>query len=116
MSGYFSFSVDAKVNTNKLSSIIVQLGTAEQLLNEVANELVSEIKNNIQTKGVVDTGDLLDSIAQETNGTEATIHDGVTYGFFNEFGTYKMAARPFFIPALERWTDLISGRLQRLFI
>ena len=29
------------------------------------------------------------------------LHDGVDYGIYNEFGTSRMAAHPFMIPAIE---------------
>ena len=112
---YFSLSIVSKVDTKKLDSIIDKLGTTEQILNEVADQVVSDIKNNIQVAGVVDTGALLDSIKQKTEGNTSTIQDGVEYGFYNEFGTYRMAARPFFVPGVEKWAKNISGSLRRIF-
>lgn len=113
---YFQITINSTVNTAKLESILSQLATTEQIMRETSDEVVSTIKNNIQLKGVVDTGALLDSIENEIHGDYAIIHDGVTYGFFNEFGTYKMAARPFFVPGVESWANLIGGSLRRIFI
>lgn len=51
----------------------------------------------------VDTGALKNSIhvTQLSKGTWAT-SDGVDYGAALEYGTVKMAARPFMLPAFER--------------
>ena len=56
----------------------------------------------------VDTGMLRNSISAEQDAPLAW-HiqdgpgvDGRLYGIYQEMGTYKMAAHPFFIPAIER--------------
>jgi len=52
----------------------------------------------------VDTGALRGSINWTPLGRlRYMIHDGVIYGAFLEFGTSKMAARPFLSPVFERW-------------
>jgi HK97 gp10 family phage protein len=63
-----------------------------------------------------DTGRLLNSIATrlQTNAKEALIVAGnsiVRYARFLEFGTSKMAARPFMVPALEKSKAFIRARL-----
>ena len=51
----------------------------------------------------VDTGILDDIIKNVGNVSTSTyiIADGVDYGIYQEFGTHKMAAQPFLIPAFE---------------
>jgi HK97 gp10 family phage protein len=52
---------------------------------------------NIKRRAPVDTGELRDSIHQEGGLVVATAN----HAGFVEFGTYKMAAQPYFIPGLE---------------
>jgi len=44
-----------------------------------------------------------------------TVQDGVEYGIFNEFGTSKMAAHPFMIPAIEKWARKFQDAFRDLF-
>jgi hypothetical protein len=44
-----------------------------------------------------------------------TIQDGVEYGVHQEFGTSKMAAHPFLIPALEAWRERFLDAFKELF-
>lgn len=65
-----------------------------------------------------DTGRLVNSINAEvvSSGFEATVKAGggaVKYARMLEFGTSKMAARPFMFPALERSKGWIRERLNR---
>lgn len=51
----------------------------------------------------VDIGTLWNSITWEpTAPRERTISDGVDYGIYLEYGTEKMAARPWMVPAFAR--------------
>ena len=67
----------------------------------------------------VDTGALIASMNWISLGNfRYKIHDGVIYGAFLEFGTMRMAARPFLSPVFERWyrRDLYDfARQQKLF-
>lgn len=47
----------------------------------------------------VDTGALKNSIVAEQDGDDAIVSDGVEYGVHLEYGTVKMAARPWARPA-----------------
>ena len=50
---------------------------------------------------VTDTREL-ERLIRETGGeTSYILFDGVDYGIHQEFGTVKMAAHPFFVPAIE---------------
>lgn len=48
----------------------------------------------------VRTGALRSSIKTECSGTHAEISANCSYAGYVEFGTYKMAARPFMVPGL----------------
>jgi HK97 gp10 family phage protein len=66
-------------------------------------EHANKIASDARARAPVQTGFLRSSIHVEsvTAGKEAQIVVGADYGRFVEYGTYKMAARPFLIPALE---------------
>lgn len=49
----------------------------------------------------VDTGNLMNSLDASTDGTEVTAETDCEYAEYVEYGTWKMAAQPYFLPALE---------------
>ena len=56
----------------------------------------------------VDTGTLKGSIGASGGGESAEVFAGADYAVHVEFGTYKMAAQPFLVPALSA-ADVISA-------
>ena len=66
----------------------------------------------------VDTTALRNSIVAESKMKgEMTfiVQDGVNYGIWQEFGTSRMAAQPFLIPAVEAWRDKFYAAFSELF-
>jgi HK97 gp10 family phage protein len=66
----------------------------------------------------VDTGALKNSITSESGMTgemQFTVQDGVEYGVFVETGTHRMAAQPFLVPALEKWSQQFMNAFKELF-
>jgi len=63
--------------------------------------LEREIKQTIIAKDIIDTGNLLNSVATRPCGP-LTVEVGAhtDYAIYQEFGTYKMAARPYVRPSL----------------
>lgn len=112
MSGW---TFNCKVDVSRLLEMQARLGMVPSLLGEVTEQVAEKVKENIQQKNIIDTGALLDSIQSESKDNYATVHDGVSYGIYNEFGTYKMAARPFFIPAVEKAAPLIEQKFLEIF-
>ena len=49
----------------------------------------------------VDTGHLMSSLDASTNRTRVTAETDCEYAEYVEYGTWKMAAQPYFLPALE---------------
>lgn len=66
----------------------------------------------------VDTGALKNSISTHQNNPmlwriqDGPARDGRLYGIYQEMGTYKMSAHPFFIPAIEK----VEGELMDMFM
>lgn len=82
----------------------------------------NRIQEIIREKNIVDTGQLLGSVAahlDEVGGSRAQTSTGtsVEHGPPNEFGTWKMAARPFMRPGFDESQDdavaAVRARLAR---
>lgn len=70
------------------------------------------------TKAPVDTGNLINTISSNSQMVgELTfrMQDGTEYGVYQEFGTSKMAAQPFFRPAIEAWREKFQNAFKDLF-
>lgn len=62
---------------------------------------VAMIEASAKGQAPVDTGNLRNSIQGQSGGLEGRVNCGASYGIYQEFGTYKMAAQPFMVPAAE---------------
>ena len=109
-----SWTFTATVNIDKLMQIAGRLNTIPAMLDEIGEQTVTTIKQNITNVGAVDTGAMRDSIAFKPIQDGIILHDNVTYGIYNEFGTYMMEARPFFIPAVEKIGEIIEQKFTEL--
>ena len=87
-----------------------------------ASKIVSEyglrITGDAAQLAPVDTGALRNSITAEShmeNDLLFIVQDGVEYGIYQEFGTSRMAAQPFLIPAFEKWVDKFQQAFKAVF-
>lgn len=99
-------------------------GNARSLADRVVAKIAFDFVADCQTSFVesvsppggppgVDTGALKSSLyAKRIQPAVFQVGDGVDYGIFQEFGTVRMEARPWFIPALERARDRMPGEFQ----
>jgi HK97 gp10 family phage protein len=64
------------------------------------------------------TSGKLKASIQENSGMTGeltyTLQDGVEYGIFHELGTKRMRARPFIVPAVERWKAKFLAAFKQL--
>lgn len=62
------------------------------------------MRSQITAAGLIDDRDLIDSITTEMEDDSAVVGPGDAgfHGYFHEFGTAKMRARPWFRPAVDR--------------
>jgi HK97 gp10 family phage protein len=107
-----SVSLDTRVLSRAAELTNQKLGDALQTL---ADEIVAEAKANAP----VDTGALRDSLeATITGELEIEVHDGVSYGIFQEYGWKNGPAQPFLTPAVEkargRLPELVGEALDKL--
>lgn len=66
-----------------------------------AAETAKKIEVDAKARAPVKTGHLRSSIVAQSAGKEAFVAAEAEYAAFVEFGTYKMAARPYLSPAVE---------------
>lgn len=95
------------------------------VMNQVANDMEDDIKETVSiafpppsdpaTEPHLRTGYLrsgiMSAVTQGGNVTTVEVVSEVDYSSYLEFGTSRMAARPFMGPALERWEQLVPERL-----
>lgn len=63
----------------------------------------------------IDTGNLVNSVFSEKSGPgQAVVGASAEYAEYLEFGTSKMAARPFLRPALEKVREFFTSGIERL--
>ncbi len=67
------------------------------------------VETDAKAMAPVDTGALRESITSVPSDMRCEIGTNVEYGIYQEFGTYKMAAHPYLVPALEGNEQAIIG-------
>jgi len=117
--------ITVRLDTARLDEIAANLGVrtdsvVAMLANEVVGNAVSSFGESPSKPGDppgVDTGALRASVhAEHTGPNQYTVSDGVEYGAYLEYGTPRMAARPWLGPAVfkmvqtfrERWGELFK--------
>lgn len=103
-----------KYTNARLRAYIDQLpGKADRAVAQAAQRVTTDA----QRRAPVDTGELRASIKQRSEGAaQRVVEVGAEHGIYVEYGTYKMAAQPFLIPAMEAaradFAALIRAALQ----
>lgn len=86
----------------------------EEGLARAVAETAFAIEGNAKMLAPVDTGFLRNSINAESQSRLTWfVNVGAHYGIHQEFGTYKMAAQPFLLPAANRQRPLFESRISR---
>jgi HK97 gp10 family phage protein len=105
----------AVLDTSVLDRITAEMKPkAMMLVNKYGMAITGEAASNAP----LDTGALRNSILSESAMSDEltfTVSDGVEYGVYQEFGTSKMAAQPFMIPAIEAWKERFLNAFSELF-
>lgn len=109
-----SWTFEAKVDLRGLEKELAKWMSINEAFDQIGQAIEDEVKTNIETRRIIDTGALRDSINHKVEGDTLIVRDGVTYGVYNEFGTYKMAARPHFIPAVEKFGVIAEREFKKV--
>lgn len=106
-----------KLDTRVLDAIAAGLDkNTDDVLQATAFQVEAEAKANIRAKHIIDTGALFNSVNTDRKKRGLYwVSDGVIYGIFHEFGTHKMGARPWMIPAVEKVRGYLDDLYKRLF-
>ncbi|GAG85503.1 unnamed protein product [marine sediment metagenome] len=89
---------EVKMNL-KTKEVINQVNRATE---KAIKDVVVDIANDAIKGSPVETGNNRRSIKYEAKGLEGSIYSTSGYGGYLETGTVKMAAQPYFNPALDR--------------
>lgn len=108
----------AAVSSIKLDTTVLDRITRE--LQPKAEQIVKSgafvLEGRAKQRAPVDTGALANSITSTRQAPLLWwVHDGVEYGIYQEFGTYKMAAQPFMVPSVESFRTEFNRMLAELF-
>ena len=93
--------VDWDININKggLETLISRL---PQLVSDIVEKTAFDCQAEAQDIVPVDTGNLKGSISAKVESpTKAVVEAAAEYAGYVEYGTYKMAAQPYMMPAAE---------------
>lgn len=107
-------TIGITVETRKLDKITKEMQPrAEKIISETAYQVEGKAKMNAP----VDTGFLRSSIQtmDGENDLQKIVNVGAEYGIHQEYGTYKMAAHPFLIPAVEALRQKFVSAWKELF-
>ena len=84
--------------------------------NQVLRSIAFQVEGEAKNKAPVDLGALKGGIHVEPRGkNKYWVADAVEYGIYQELGTYKMAAQPFMVPAVEKVRKYLADRFKGLF-
>jgi HK97 gp10 family phage protein len=101
--------------TSKVPRLKSKMKLASEVVRKTAGDIAAQAELIAFQKDIHDTGHLIGSInAQPTGELSAEVAVGAEYAVYHEFGTYKMAARPFFFPAVERVRPSFEAAMRQL--
>jgi HK97 gp10 family phage protein len=93
----------------KLDTVILDriINEQQREAGKIVRRASYAVEGQAKSKAPVDTGALKSSLmAEQKSGILSWwVHDGMDYGIHQEFGTSRMAAQPFMIPAVEAIRD-----------
>ncbi len=108
-------TVRARITHNRFPELIAKLpGAASAIVAKTAHNIQIDAKLNLIDKRAVDTGTLLNSIQADIKEFYAEVGPATDYAYFVEFGTRKMPARPYMIPAADKNEPLFIEAMERM--
>lgn len=111
------------LDTAVLDRIIRDSGAnVNDILQKLAQDTEADIKMSFSDTSPsppgeppgIDTGNLKNSITAEPDGRSWVVYTQVEYAIHLEYGTVRMAARPFFLPAVLRTVERAPAELVKI--
>jgi bacteriophage HK97-gp10 putative tail-component len=110
-------SVDASEFLSGLGAALKEMDVdAGVILNEVGDQVVNRARSAVPKASGQLAGSIHGTPGRDQDGPWIDVGTSLDYGFFVEFGTYKMRARPYLRPALSmaaRGIATAGGRAKR---
>lgn len=100
-----------EVTSDRIPQIVAQMQA--RAIQAVART-VFEIEGSAKMRAPVDTGALRASITGEADGLSGTVSTDRDYAAYQEFGTSRMAAHPYMVPAAEAGMQTFIGEMQQI--
>lgn len=104
-------SVTVIVRSNRIPQI---RGEARQRAEDAVAKAVYDIEARAKAAAPVRTGFLKSSIQGSTSGLEGRVDAQAHYAAHVEFGTSRMGARPYLIPAAEAVAHAFQAAMKRI--
>lgn len=104
-------SVTVIVRGNRIPEI---RGEARRRAEEAVAKAVFDIEARAKAAAPVKTGFLKSSIQGSTSGLQGRVDAQAEYAVFVEFGTRRMSARPFLVPAAEAVRASLNAAMRRI--
>ena len=106
-------TVAAVLKSDKLDKIAADL---RPRASEIVRKTAADIEARAKTTVPVDTGNLKNSIQteMEPDSTEAIVGTAVNYSVYVEYGTRRMAAKPYMTPAAEAARPAFEAAMKTL--
>lgn len=110
--------IKMNINISEALSIVEDASEIIPELNTAVRDTAYSIERTAKLKAPVDTGRLKGSITTELNlggvNPSAEIGTNVEYAPHVEYGTYKMAAKPFLNPAYDKHIEEFEENVSRI--
>lgn len=108
--------VEVRVVIDNRSRILPGMeNRAEDAVAKAAHDIEAGAKANIVSLGLIDTGNMLNSVrAMQVGPLHWRVEVGAFYGIFHELGTVRLPARPFLFPAAEAVSGAFLQAMSRL--
>jgi HK97 gp10 family phage protein len=105
-----------EIKFNRLPKIAASLhNEAAQEVAKAAHAIEAQTKANIVQHDLIDTGNMLNSVQAQPDGTFAWIVGvGAEYAIYHEYGTVRLPPKPFFLPAVRQIEPQFIANMERL--
>lgn len=106
-------AVKVSVEMNITRTILAQ---ARQAASEIVRKTALDLSAQAKQRSPVDTGyNRASIVARKVNDLTYQVSVGSEYGFYLEYGTYKMAPQPYFNPAIEHVAPSFEAAMRATF-